>query len=49
MQELNSESLSEVNGGALPLLIAVLTTDSFAMGFTAGALVGYATVKNLFE
>lgn len=49
MNELTFDEINEVNGGVLPFVIGVLATDAFAIGFTAGAITGYATVKSLFK
>lgn len=49
MNELTIDEINEVNGGIGPLVVAVLATDAFAIGFTAGAMTGYMTIVKLFE
>jgi lactobin A/cerein 7B family class IIb bacteriocin len=47
MNELTMGEVEQVSGGILPFVIAVVATDAFAIGFTAGAITGYATMKSL--
>lgn len=49
MRELSLNEVGDVNGGVVPLVFAILATDTFLIGFTAGAITGYATVKSLFK
>lgn len=49
MQELSMNEVEDVNGGVLPIVIGVLATDAFAIGFTVGAITGYATMHSLFK
>ena len=49
MRELSLNEVGDVNGGGVPLVFAILATDTFLIGFTAGAITGYATVKSLFK
>ncbi|GLS83547.1 class IIb bacteriocin, lactobin A/cerein 7B family [Paraferrimonas haliotis] len=49
MTQLETHQLEQVNGGVAPLIIAALTVDAWAIGFTSGFLVGYLTVQNLME
>ncbi|XOV79453.1 MAG: class IIb bacteriocin, lactobin A/cerein 7B family [Aestuariibacter sp.] len=49
MQELTLNEVQDVNGGVLPIVIGIVATDAFAIGFTAGFITGYATMSNLFK
>lgn len=48
MRELNVSEVQEVNGGIIPV-VAVVIADVYLIGFTAGVLTGYATVKSLLK
>ena len=49
MRELTINEMEEVNGGVAPLVMAIFATDVFVIGFTAGVITGYASVKTLFK
>jgi lactobin A/cerein 7B family class IIb bacteriocin len=49
MRELSTYEIEQTSGGIAPLVIAIVATDSFAIGFTAGVITGYATIKSLFK
>lgn len=49
MKEISITEANEIHGGVIPLIIGVVATDAFAIGFTAGAINGYATVSSLWK
>lgn len=49
MNELSIDETNEVNGGVLPIVIGIVATDAFAIGFTAGAITGYAAFSSLWK
>jgi len=49
MQDISINEANKVHCAALPLVIGIVASDAFAIGFTAGAITGYATMSNLWK